>query len=370
MRGRAKPEVGTERDGRLDRLLEPWRARYRLTTSELLVVKYASRGLSNKEIGSALGTTVATVRTHLLSVGRKLGVNSRGELAYRVFREVEEALQRETETERVARAAAERSRDLLESAFANAPVGIGILDTSLRYVHVNAALAELNGKPLEEHHGRTVREIMPSLAPRLEPLLTRVLETGEPLLNGVLATDHDGTTGRWVFSYFPVRGPKKEILGVGAVIYQTERLPLPAPAGLESDAGFREVVDAVPGLAFTFRPDGVPEHVNRRVVELTGIDAATWRERWAETFHPDDVSALQARWLAALGDGRPYEATQRLRRRDGTYRWVVTRCLPVHDAAGRIVRWFGTSTDVDDLIAPDGNGNGHAPRRSRKVTRR
>src|SRR5262249_15291569 len=64
--------------------------------------------------------------------------------------------------------------------------------------------------------------------------------------------------------------------------------------------------------------------------------------------HPDDRETSAQRWNAARADGRPFEIEYRLRRADGCYRWFLGRALPVRDAQGRIVRWFGTCTDIDD----------------------
>jgi PAS domain-containing protein len=110
---------------------------------------------------------------------------------------------------------------LLDTVLSRAPIGFAFIDTELRYVRVNAHFAAVNGVPVEAHLGRTVREVVPDIATNVEPLLRRVLETGEPLL-GVEA---DGARlGRprdprvWEGSIFPVRGPNATIIGVGLVI--------------------------------------------------------------------------------------------------------------------------------------------------------
>ena len=131
---------------------------------------------------------------------------------------------------------ASESYALLDTLLLSAPVGIGFWDRELRFVRLNDALAELNGLPVEDHIGKTLAEVIPDLAPALEPLYRRVLETGQPVT-------HEETTGtgaqerQWISSYYPVRQPG-DITGVGGVIMEVtaqrradERLRLLAEAG-------------------------------------------------------------------------------------------------------------------------------------------
>ncbi len=72
-------------------------------------------------------------------------------------------------------------------------------------------------------------------------------------------------------------------------------------------------------------------------------------EGWNDVFHPDDQERAWTRWRHSLETGEPYEIEYRLRHRDGAYRWTLGRAMPIRDAEGRIERWFGTCTDIDDL---------------------
>ena len=129
-----------------------------------------------------------------------------------------------------ARAAARESADslaLLDSVLASAPVGIGLWDTDLRYVRVNDALAEINGVPADEHVGRTLRDVVPDLAPAIEPIYRRVLETGEPYVHMEVTGEtaaSPGTVRYWLTSCYPVRDAEGDIVGAGAVVTEiTER---------------------------------------------------------------------------------------------------------------------------------------------------
>jgi PAS domain S-box-containing protein len=116
----------------------------------------------------------------------------------------------------------EESRALLDTLFATAPVGLAYLDAELRYERINDALAAINGRSIEEHLGRDVRDVLGSdVAERLEAIFARVLQTGQPVvdveLGGELPTQ-PGTLRHWVASYFPVRDQFGDINGLGVVV--------------------------------------------------------------------------------------------------------------------------------------------------------
>ncbi len=119
--------------------------------------------------------------------------------------------------------AASDSYAQLDTLLVSAPVGIGFWDRELRFVRVNEALARLNRLTPEEHIGRTLAEVIPNLAPLLEPLYRRVLATGEPVVHEE-STDEaiagPGDARHWLSSYYPVRGDDGETRGIGGVIME------------------------------------------------------------------------------------------------------------------------------------------------------
>jgi PAS domain S-box-containing protein len=123
---------------------------------------------------------------------------------------------------------AERSRGLLDTLFASAPVGLGFFDTELRCVRVNEALATINGLPVDEHPGRPLAELLGPLADHVLPLYRHALTSGEPILeqdvDGVLP---GGEMRHWLVSCTPVRGADGATLGVSSVVIDvTERRAL------------------------------------------------------------------------------------------------------------------------------------------------
>jgi len=117
----------------------------------------------------------------------------------------------------------------------------------------------------------------------------------------------------------------------------------------DSDSRFRTLADTMPQMVWSTLPDGYHDYYNARWYEFTGVpEGSTDGEAWNGMFHPDDRERAWARWRQSLTSGAPYEIEYRLRHRDGTYRWVLGRALPIRDEAGTITRWFGTCTDIHE----------------------
>jgi PAS domain S-box-containing protein len=136
------------------------------------------------------------------------------------------------------------------------------------------------------------------------------------------------------------------IIGTAADI--TERKQLEA-ALREDEQRFRTMAESIPQLAWIAEPSGDILWFNERWFEYTGTGFDDVRgQGWHGVHHPDTVEAVVERMHVAFKDGTPWEDTLQLRGSDGRFRWFLSRALPMRDEAGRIVRWFGTHTDVDD----------------------
>src|SRR6266446_4685910 len=112
---------------------------------------------------------------------------------------------------------------------------------------------------------------------------------------------------------------------------------------------YRTIVDAIPAMAWSGRPDGSVEFLNRRWLGYTGLsldEARGWR--WKAAVHPDDLDALTDRWRALLASGQAGEIEARLRRYDGEYRWFLFRAEPARNDHGDTIRWYGTNTDIEE----------------------
>jgi formate hydrogenlyase transcriptional activator len=119
-------------------------------------------------------------------------------------------------------------------------------------------------------------------------------------------------------------------------------------------ASLQELVDSVPALIHTANPDGAIDFFNLRWLEFVGLpleDLEGWK--WTAAVHPDDVSALVSKWRACLASGDPFELESRVRRADGAYRWMLHQKLPLRSSSGEIVKWYGSSVDIDDRKRAD-----------------
>ncbi|WP_294297037.1 PAS domain-containing protein [uncultured Sphingomonas sp.] len=119
----------------------------------------------------------------------------------------------------------------------------------------------------------------------------------------------------------------------------------------ESEAKFRAIANSIDQMVWSTTPDGLHDYFNERWYDFTGVPhGSTDGEGWAGIFHPDDQARAWESWNRSLATGEPYRIEYRLRHRTGAYRWVLGSALPVRDAGGRIVRWFGTCTDIQEIV--------------------
>ncbi|HEV2665260.1 MAG TPA: PAS domain S-box protein, partial [Blastocatellia bacterium] len=111
----------------------------------------------------------------------------------------------------------------VEAIYATAPVGLCFVDTEQRFLSINKHLAEINGKSVEEHLGRTVREVLPELADMIEPCYRRVIETGEPVWNIEMSAAmpaQPGVVRHFIVSYYPIKNNVGQVLGVNGVVVE------------------------------------------------------------------------------------------------------------------------------------------------------
>jgi|HubBroStandDraft_6_1064221.scaffolds.fasta_scaffold10306_1 PAS domain S-box-containing protein len=109
------------------------------------------------------------------------------------------------------------------------------------------------------------------------------------------------------------------------------------------------LVDSIPALIHTSRPDGYLDYFNKPWLEYLGVTldkVAGWN--WTAFIHPEDLDGIVAKWRASLATGEIFEYETRVRRASGDYRWMLHRKVPLRDANGNIVKWYGSSLDIDE----------------------
>jgi PAS domain S-box-containing protein len=122
----------------------------------------------------------------------------------------------------------------------------------------------------------------------------------------------------------------------------------------KSEDRLRLVIDTIPTLVWRARPDGVPDFLNQPALDYTGLSPDHAETGWPRAFHPDDKKAMLVKWSAIRESGVRGELEARLRRFDGEYRWFLFQAEPLHDEEGNIVKWYGSSTDIEDRKRAEG----------------
>ncbi|MGA8221232.1 MAG: sigma 54-interacting transcriptional regulator [Candidatus Acidiferrales bacterium] len=123
-----------------------------------------------------------------------------------------------------------------------------------------------------------------------------------------------------------------------------------ASSGRESESlNIQLLVDSIPALIHTSRPDGYLDYFNKPWLEYLGVtlDKVTgWN--WTAFIHPEDREGIVTKWRACLASGEIFEYETRVHRADGEYRWMYHRKVPLRDGRGNIVKWYGSSLDIDE----------------------
>jgi PAS domain S-box-containing protein len=189
-----------------------------------------------------------------------------------------------------------------------------------------------------------------------ERIVAAVRQAHAPTGDGHFAVEHrivrpDGGI-RWVSVWsrtsFEGEGDaRRPLRTIGIVAEITERKRA-EEALRRSEDRIRSIIDAIPVMAWTLQPDGVVDFLNQRWTDYFGLSLEQYVEDPMRPIHPEDILRAVEKWRVQMAAGEGHEDEMRLRRRDGEYRWFLVRTEPQRDEQGKIVKWFGVSTDIDD----------------------
>jgi len=144
----------------------------------------------------------------------------------------------------------------------------------------------------------------------------------------------------------------REFLG-GIVVFKdiTEYANQIAAQIEQNERQFEYIANFMPVMVWTTTPDGMHDWFSQRWYDYTGLTVEqSVGEGWRLPFHPDDIKVTAGIWSHSLRTGEEYNTEYRCQRYDGEWRWMLGRALPFFDESGRIVKWFGTCTDIHDLV--------------------
>jgi PAS domain S-box-containing protein len=259
--------------------------------------------------------------------------------------------------------------DDLKSVFRQAPSFFAVLQGPDHvFTWANDAYFALTGRG-ETIIGKALLDALPELKGQgFNELLDGVLTTGLPYIGRELpvrlgrGADGELEEAFVDFIYYPVVEPDGSRSGVvvhGSVVTEKVRAQQELQLLLaesesaqvaiaDSERQWRIMFDAMPTLAWTARADGYIDWYNARWYEYTGTksgDMEGWG--WTSVHDPRVLPTVLEGWQASIDTGKPFEMTFPLRGKDGTFRTFLTRVSPVRDSSGKVVRWFGTNTDVE-----------------------
>ena len=226
------------------------------------------------------------------------------------------------------------------------------IDESGAIILANPATKRIFGYDPEELIGKPLTVLMPGAMRKLhETGFKRYLETGARHLNW---QGTEMTALRANGEEFPaevsfgemIADQRKVFTGFIRDISEKKRSEEAIHA---SERNLSLIINTMPVLAWSARPDGTVEFFNQRWLDYTGMSpeqAQGWG--WAEALHHDDLGRMTEFWQSMITAGRPGEIEARFRRFDGDYRWFLLRADPLRDESAAITKWYGTNTDIDD----------------------
>jgi PAS domain S-box-containing protein len=217
-----------------------------------------------------------------------------------------------------------------------------------RFAECNDTFARMYGfGRAEEVVGAPLGAMLPPEEPVVRAYLTFAIESGYRVTD--VESEERDREGRAVYFANSLWGVVEDgrLVRVWGIQRDVTGRRLAEERLRESEARFRTLAATIPQLIWSATPDGGASYLSDQWTQFTGIPAERLLgDGWQQVVHPEDLPAGQRDWARALRAGEPIELKQRFLHRSGAWRWQLVRGLAVRDAAGRILRWVGTCTDV------------------------
>ena len=215
---------------------------------------------------------------------------------------------------------------------------------------LNRQTLEYFGKPHDDLKNWALSDaVHPDDLPRVIQARIKSIEEG-----GIYDIEHRCRRADGVYRWFqvrglPVRAAEDTITAWYLLLTDIDDRKKAEEALQSAERNLAAIINTIPTTAWTTRPDGYCDFLNQVWLEYAGMSAEQaegWG--WAEAIHPDDRENLVDEWQLCLVSGTPVDTEARIRRFDGSYRWFLFRANPLRDESGKIVKWYGTTIDIED----------------------
>ncbi len=239
---------------------------------------------------------------------------------------------------------------LLRALYEGVPVGMCFLDRELRHISLNRRIAEINGAPIAAHLGRTIQEMNPAIATRVQPYLHRVLR-GESLsdMEIVRPGPRIGEERTYLASYSPAFDEAGDVIGVLVAVLDITKRKRAETALRETEEHFHNFIELSPHGVWVADPHGNIVEMSPRWVAMSGLAPEQMRgSGWLLALHPDDLPSTKMATEESLRTGQPIDVEFRMKLAEGDYRWFRSRGTARIGGSGQILGWYGTFEDIDD----------------------
>jgi PAS domain S-box-containing protein len=230
------------------------------------------------------------------------------------------------------------------------PAPVAVMTPAGEVESVNQPVLEYFGKTFEElKRWGTGDAVHSDDLPQAIAVWREAIETGHPYDVKERLRRFDGVYRWFGVRGFPLRDPDGRILNWCVLLSDIDDRERAEEVLRASERNLGLNINAMPMLLASARPDGWGDFFNQRWLDYTGLSAKQlegWG--WATPLHPDDAEGLLKIWRASLVSGAPLEAEARMRRFDGTYRWLLFRANALRDESGTILKWYGTAADIEE----------------------
>ncbi len=334
---------------------------YGYTRDELLGLTIAALrapetlGELPKQLQKAREEHIRFESVHIKKDGTRIPVEVSGSAAVVNGQRVVLGIIRDVRDRKAAERELHEAHKILDSVLTSAPIGIVFFDRDMRYRTVNPRLAEMNGLTVSDHIGKTVREIVPSLADKVDEIVAKIVRTGKPVVDVELEGEtrlNPGERRFWNESWYPVLDESGEIVGFGAVVEDiTARKRAEVKLRLAAESLSLAQRASGAGIWDWDISERDESYVSQEYRDLYGIgpDDRTTHETWLSRMHPEDRERINTYTQQLLyGNGTDYNTEFRILHPTRGERWLAGVGKVERNAAGEPVRFSGINIDITE----------------------